>query len=130
MADTFKFELVTPERMLVSEDASQVVVPGLEGQFTVLPSHASVISMLRPGVIEATLGDNNKTRVFVRGGLAEIGAGRLTVLAEQAIGVEAMDAAHIAQELQIAEGELASASTDAAKLAAAATVESLKALQR
>lgn len=130
MADTFKFELVTPERMLVSEDASQVVVPGLEGQFTVLPSHAPVISMLRPGVIEATLGDNNKTRVFVRGGLAEIGAGRLTVLAEQAIGVDAMDAAHIAQELQIAEGELASASTDAAKLAAAATIESLKALQR
>jgi F-type H+-transporting ATPase subunit epsilon len=131
MADTFKFELVTPERMLVSEDARQVVVPGLEGQFTVLPGHAPVISMLRPGVIEATLGDNSsKTRVFVRGGLAEIGADRLTVLAERAVSVEAMDAARIAQELQTAEGELASASTDAAKLAAAATVESLKGLQR
>ena len=115
MADTFKFELVTPERMLVSEDATQVVMPGLEGEFTVLPGHAPVISMLRPGMIEATLGDNgSKARVFVRGGLAEVGPDRLTVLAERAVSVEALDAARIAQELETAEEELASASTDLA----------------
>ena len=57
MAGTFKFELVTPERMLLSEDAAQVVVPGVEGEFTVLAGHAPVVSALRPGVVNATLGD-------------------------------------------------------------------------
>ena len=51
MAETFRFELVTPERMLLSEDASQVVIPGTEGEFTVLAGHAPVISSMRPGVI-------------------------------------------------------------------------------
>ena len=57
MAGTFKFELVTPERILFSEDAAQVVVPGVEGEFTVLAGHAPVISTLRPGVVDATLAE-------------------------------------------------------------------------
>ena len=68
--------------------------------------------------------------MFVRGGFAEVGPDRLTVLAERAVSVEALDAARIAQELETAEEELASASTDLAKLAAAAAVQSLKGLQR
>lgn len=130
MAGTFKFELVTPERMVLSQDASQVVVPGVEGEFTVLPGHAPVISALRPGVVDATLGDARKIRVFVKGGFAEVDADRVTVLAERALDVEAMDAATISQELQAAEADLAAATGDADKLAAASAVEQLKALQR
>ena len=130
MAGTFKFELVTPERMVLSQDASQVVVPGVEGEFTVLPGHAPVISALRPGVVDATLGDARKIRVFVKGGFAEIDADRVTVLAERALDVEAMDTATISQELQAAEADLAAATGDADKLAAASAVEQLKALQR
>jgi F-type H+-transporting ATPase subunit epsilon len=130
MAGTFKFELVTPERMVLSQDASQVVVPGVEGEFTVLPGHAPVISALRPGVVDATLGDARKIRVFVKGGFAEIEADRVTVLAERALDVEAMDSAIIGRELQAAEADLAAATGDADKLAAASAVEQLKALQR
>jgi len=130
MAGTFKFELVTPERMVLSQDASQVVVPGLEGEFTVLPGHAPVISALRPGVVDATLGDARHVRVFVKGGFAEVDADRLIVLAERALDVEAMDAATVAAELQAAEAELAAATTDAARLAAASAVERLRALGR
>ena len=130
MAGTFKFELVTPERMLLSQDASQVVVPGLEGEFTVLPGHAPVISALRPGVVDATLGDARNVRIFVKGGFAEIEADRVTVLAERALGVDDMDAATISQELQAAEADLAAATGDADKLAAASAIERLKALQR
>lgn len=130
MAGTFKFELVTPERMVLSQDASQVVVPGVEGEFTVLPGHAPVISALRPGVVDATLGDARKMRVFVKGGFAEVDTDRLIVLAERALDVEAMDAASIAAELQTAEAELAAATSDAAKLAAASAVAQLQALQR
>ena len=127
MAGTFKFELVTPERMALSEDVSQVVVPGIEGEFTVLPGHAPVISALRPGVIEVVLPDASKTRIFVKGGFAEVDADHLTVLAERALAVEEMDAA---AELVAAEAELAAASDDASRLAAASAVERLKALGR
>jgi F-type H+-transporting ATPase subunit epsilon len=130
MAGTFKFELVTPERMALSEDAAEVVVPGVEGQFTVLPGHAPVISALRPGVIEATLGDARKTRLFVKGGFAEADADHLTILAERALDVGSMDAATIADELRDAEAALAAAVDDRMRLAAAAAVEQLKALQR
>src|SRR5262245_42480744 len=129
MADTFKFELVTPERMALSEDVAQVVVPGGEGECTVLPGHAPVISALRPGVIEVALPDDaGKTRIFVKGGFAEVDAGHLTVLAERALPIEDMDAATIAAELETAEAELAAASDDAARLAAASAVERLRAL--
>jgi F-type H+-transporting ATPase subunit epsilon len=130
MADTFKFELVTPERMALSEDVAQVVVPGVEGEFTVLPGHAPVISALRPGVIEVVLPDASKTRIFVKGGFAEVDADHLTVLAERALPVEEMDAGSIAAELEAAEAELAAASDDAGRLAAASAVERLRALGR
>jgi F-type H+-transporting ATPase subunit epsilon len=130
MADTFKFELVTPERMLMSQDAARVVVPGLEGRFTVLPGHAPVISALRPGLIELTLSDGQTARLFVKGGFAEVDATAVTVLAERAWSVEDLDQSIIASELQAAEAELAAASSDTARLAAASAVEQLKALQR
>jgi F-type H+-transporting ATPase subunit epsilon len=128
MADTFKFELVTPERMLLSEDASQVVVPGTEGDFTVLAGHAPLISTIRPGVIAASLGDSRSVRLFVKGGFAEVDQNRLTVLAQRALEVDAMDAALIAAELKTAEGELAAATDDAARLAANAAVNQLRSL--
>jgi F-type H+-transporting ATPase subunit epsilon len=127
MAGTFKFELVTPERMALSQDAAQVVVPGVEGDFTVLAGHAPVISALRPGIIDVTLPDASKTRIFVKGGFAEVDADHLTVLAERAIPVEALD---VAAELETAEAELAAASDDASRLAAASAVERLRALGR
>ena len=128
MAGTFKFELVTPERMALSQDAAQVVVPGVEGDFTVLAGHAPVISALRPGIIDVTLPDASKTRIFVKGGFAEVDAGHLTVLAERALDVEAMDAATVAAELETAQADLASATDDAARLAAASAVERLRGL--
>ena len=130
MAGTFKFELVTPERMALSQDAAQVVVPGVEGDFTVLAGHAPVISALRPGIIDVTLPDASKTRIFVKGGFAEVDAGHLTVLAERALDVAAMDAATVAAELETAQADLASATDDAGRLAAASAVERLRGLGR
>ena len=130
MAGTFKFELVTPERMALSEDVGQVVVPGVEGDFTVLPGHAPVISALRPGIIDVTLPDARKTRIFVKGGFAEVDADHLTVLAERALDVDAMDAGTIAAELEAAEAELTAATDDAGRLAAASAVDGLRALVR
>jgi F-type H+-transporting ATPase subunit epsilon len=69
-------------------------------------------------------------RVFVKGGFAEVDAERLIVLAERAFDIGAIDAAGISAELQTAEAELAAATTDSSRLAAASAVEHLRALQR
>lgn len=128
MAGTFKFELVSPERILLSEDAEQVIVPGMEGQFTVLPGHAPVISTLRPGVLDAQVAGGRR-RVFVRGGFAEVGPDRLTVLAQHMLDLDNMDADKLASEVSSAEQILAEAKDDAGRMLAGEAVERLKALR-
>lgn len=130
MADTFKFELVTPERMLMSQDAARVVVPGMEGQFTVLPDHAPVITLLRPGVVEVSAPGDRKTRIFVKGAFAEVDPTSVTVLAEHAWNVDDMDQGEIASELRAAEAAVEAAPTDEARFAAASAVDQLKSLQK
>lgn len=128
MADTFKFELVSPERILMSVDAEQAVVPGAEGEFTVLPGHAPVVSTLLPGVIHVTT-PNSKQAVFVRSGFAEVTAEQLTVLAERAFIVEEVDPRQIDHELELAEKALDSADTDDARMHISRAIEELRALQ-
>ncbi|MBN9352912.1 MAG: F0F1 ATP synthase subunit epsilon [Hyphomicrobium denitrificans] len=127
MAGTFKFELVSPERVLLSIDADQVVVPGSDGEFAVLAGHAPVIATLRPGVLEVTAG-GSKRRLFVKSGFAEVDPSRLTVLAEKAYDVEELSASAIAEELKSAEAELAAAKDDNAKRMADTLVNELKRL--
>ncbi len=127
MAGTFRFELVSPERVLMSVDAEQVVVPGYDGDFAVLSGHAPVISTLRPGVLDVTAGSVRK-RLFVKSGFAEVDPTRLTVLAEKAYDIEDLTAATIAAELKTAEAELAAAKDDATKMTADALISELKRL--
>ena len=71
MADAFNFELVSPERLLFSEQVTAVVVPGSDGYFTVMANHAPLMSTIRPGVVEVTLADGGLQKLFVRGGYAD-----------------------------------------------------------
>jgi F-type H+-transporting ATPase subunit epsilon len=84
MAD-LHFELVTPERLVLSEDVHMVVVPGSEGDFGVMAGHAPVMSTIRDGelAIYRTAGSEPE-RIAVEGGFAEVGENGLTVLAEKA----------------------------------------------
>jgi F-type H+-transporting ATPase subunit epsilon len=127
MAGTFRFELVSPEKVLMSVDAEQVVVPGDDGDFTVLAGHAPVISTLLPGVLDVMAGSVRK-RLFVKSGFAEVDPSRLTVLAEKAYDVEELSAATIAAELKTAEAELAAAKDDSSKRMADTLVGTLKRL--
>lgn len=128
MAGTFKFELVSPERILFSEDAEQVIVPGMEGQFTVLAGHAPVISTLRPGVLDAQVAGGRR-RVFVRGGFAEVGPDRLTVLAQHMLDLDSIDADKLASEVASAEQMLAEAKDDATRMVSGEAVAQLRALR-
>lgn len=116
MADeTVEFELVSPERLLLSASVEMVVVPGEEGDFGVLPRHAPLISLLRPGVIQVYEGGKVTDRVFVAGGFAEVTPARCTVLAEQAIPVSEIDRAAVESELKDAREDLEDAKNDAEK---------------
>ena len=128
MAASFNFELVTPERMLFAGAAEQVVVPGAEGDFAVLPGHAPVVSTLRPGILEITL-PAGKRRVFVKKGVAEADPARLTVLAQTAIALEDFSSAMIEAELKTAEVERAGAKDDQSRMMAETLVDVLKRLQ-
>lgn len=108
MADTFNFELVSPERLLMSEEVEQVDVPGSEGDFGVLAHHAPFISTLRPGLMKIRAGGRT-SEIFVRGGLAEVRPNSLTVLAEQAIPIEEFDEGALAEEIRNAEEDVADA---------------------
>ncbi len=105
-----QFELVTPERLLISTEVEMVVVPGSEGNFGVLPGHAPLISTIRPGTVD--IYQQNRTtiaeRIFVVGGIAEVTPERCTVLADEAMPPDSLDRAVLQAELQVIDGNLPS----------------------
>lgn len=122
------FELVSPERLLLSDDVDAVEIPGTEGDMGILPGHAPVLSTLRPGVVTVTRGGKAE-RIFVRGGFAEVNPQGLTVLAEVAIPVAELDAAKIAQQIKNAEDDVNDAKTDETRRRAQENLDHLKALE-
>jgi F-type H+-transporting ATPase subunit epsilon len=113
MAATVQFELVSPERLLRSEEVEMVVVPGTEGNFGVLPGHALLISTVRPGLIEIFEGGRVRERIFVAGGFAEVNPERCTVLADEAIPLPDLNRAVLEGEARELEARLNAASDEA-----------------
>lgn len=123
------FELVSPERLLLSEDVDMVTVPGLEGDFGVLANHAPVITVLRPGIVVIEGATEGPPRIFVRGGFAEVTPAGLTILAEEAIPLSELNAERLALEIQNAQEDLDDAKTDEAKRRANEQLDRLKELE-
>lgn len=129
MADKLQFNLVSPERQLMSEQVDQVDVPGAEGLFGVLPNHAPFMSTLAPGVVRVQNG-GAETRIFVRGGFADVTPDGLTVLAEDAIMVAELDREEIARRIKNCEEDLTDDDTfPATRQRAEAELAQLKELQ-
>jgi F-type H+-transporting ATPase subunit epsilon len=130
MPDPFKFELVSPERLLVSREVEQVVVPGSEGEMTVLAHHAPLLTTLKPGLLDIGLpGGGEHQRYFVRGGFAEVSPAGLTVLAETAIDLVELDASQLAQAVKDAEEDVADATDDALRDRAQTKLDQLRQVQ-
>jgi F-type H+-transporting ATPase subunit epsilon len=119
MTDKVKFELVSPEKLLLSEDVAMVVVPGGEGDFGVLPGHALLISTVRPGIIDVYGEDQRAVtqRLFVAGGFAEVSPERCTVLADEAMSVGEIDRGATESQVRELEGEVAGLKDQAARAA-------------
>jgi F-type H+-transporting ATPase subunit epsilon len=123
---SFHFELVSPERLLFAGDVEAVIVPGSEGQFTVMRDHAPFMSTMKPGVVEVVESASRSKRLFVRGGFADVSPAGLTILAEQAIPVEELNVGLLETEIKNAEEDLSDAQTDQARQSAAERIAQLR----
>jgi len=90
MASTIRLELVTPERLVLSEDVDEVIIPGYEGEFGVLPEHMQYLSVVKTGVLRYSK-EGKWKKVAVSGGLAEVTDGQVVVLADTAECAEEID---------------------------------------
>ena len=109
MAGTLQFDLVSPERKLASASATEVQIPGADGDLTAMEGHAPTITTLRPGILRA-LGAEGTKAFVVTGGFAEISATGVSVLAERAVPVEEANAALM--DALMAEARDAAAATE------------------
>ena len=129
MSDSFKFELVSPERLLVSGSVEQVVVPGAEGEMTVLAHHAPLLTTLRPGLLGIRYPGGEHKRFFVRGGFAEVSPAGLIVLAETAIDLVELDSAQLSQAIKDSEEDVADAADNSARDRAQTKLDHLRQVQ-
>lgn len=109
MAEGIHIEIVSPEKLILAEDARSVAVPGTEGYFTVLADHAPFMTTLKPGFITVERGDGSNRTFYVRGGFADVSPSGLTILAEQALTFADFDRAAIEKALADAQEQLARA---------------------
>jgi F-type H+-transporting ATPase subunit epsilon len=122
------FDLVSPERLLMSAEADMVVVPGADGDLGIMAGHAPVITTLRPGLVEVVGGSGPENRIFVRGGFAEVTPRGLTVLAEVAIPLVELDAESLARQIKDLEEDVADAKSDEARQNAQERLDHLREL--
>ena len=110
-----KFELVTPSALAVSENVDMVVIPGVEGDFGILPGHTPVLSTIRPGVINMYIDDKISKSIFVEGGFSEANPEGCTVLAEGVTDIADISAADAQARMAAAKDALAKSNDAAAK---------------
>jgi F-type H+-transporting ATPase subunit epsilon len=119
------FDLVSPERLLLSEEADMVTVPGAEGYMGVMAGHAPIVSTLRAGMIDVSKGGQD-SRFFIRGGFTEINPEKIVVLAEEAIPMEEFDIQVLDQRIKDTEEDLIAAKSDAERARISESLDDLR----
>jgi F-type H+-transporting ATPase subunit epsilon len=125
MTAKIAYDIVSPEKLLVSDSADMVTIPGTEGYMGVMAGHESVVTTLRAGMIDIS-NNGGDTRYFIRGGFAEVNAAKVTVLAEEAIPFSDLDIAVIDQRIKDAEEDMIAAQTDAERQKVDAEIQDLR----
>jgi F-type H+-transporting ATPase subunit epsilon len=125
---TFQFDLVSPDRLLLSEQVDQVDVPGTEGDFGVLAGHAPYVATIKPGIVTVHKG-GERQRIVVVGGFAEVSAKGLTILADVATPLEDFDAFQLASEIKDTEEDVADSQDGRVKDRLTQRLAQLRALQ-
>lgn len=129
MAESFQFDLVSPERLLVSERVEYVVIPGAEGEMTVLANHAPVMTTVKPGVVTVKTAAGATERYCVFGGFADILPSGCTLLAESAVSTAAIDRDDLAKRIRNAREDVADAKEAATRQKAQEYLDHLTTLE-
>jgi F-type H+-transporting ATPase subunit epsilon len=122
------FEFVSPESVLFSGDVDQVDLPGIEGDLGVLPGHAPMVTLLRPGIV-TIMREGRREPVVVVGGFAEMGPSGLTVLADRAGAREDFDLESLADDIRDTEEDVTDCKDDAQRDKLVRRLDQLRALQ-
>jgi F-type H+-transporting ATPase subunit epsilon len=128
MAASFNFELVSPERLLMSASVTEVVLPGSEGEMTVMAEHAPTMTTIRPGVLTVKEASGQAQRFVVFGGFADILPTGCTVLAESALAVGDLKKDALTRRVDQAKADLEAAKSDEAKTRIAQLIADLGSL--
>jgi F-type H+-transporting ATPase subunit epsilon len=126
---SFQFELVSPERLLVSQKVESVIIPGAEGEMTIMANHAPVMTTIKPGVVTVNPESGAQERYVVFGGFADILPSGCTLLAESAVAVGDIDRADIARRIQEAREDVNDATDDAGRTKAEQFLHQLTTLE-
>ena len=116
--DKLHLEIVTPQGQIFNDDVSSVVLPGSEGEFGVLPNHASLISLLKAGIIDIEYKSKKHDVVAINWGYAKIDEGKVVILADGAVYVSGDSESELANSLEAARNLIESMSSDTNAFAA------------
>jgi F-type H+-transporting ATPase subunit epsilon len=129
MAQKLTLDLVTPQQVVFSKPVQMVVIPGLEGDFGVLPEHAPVVSTMRSGIVDVyENGEKVTQRIFVTGGFTEVSGTQCTVLAEEAIDLATAQRSDAEARLERAQKALGKAASEPERAIHQKQVETAEAL--
>ncbi|MEM7463747.1 MAG: F0F1 ATP synthase subunit epsilon [Pseudomonadota bacterium] len=130
MLDSFKFELVSPERLLASMEVISVVIPGTEGEMTVMAHHAPVMTTVKPGLIRIATSEGTSEDFVVFGGFADVLPEGCTLLAESAVRVADIDREDLENRIKNAREDVEDASDPALRAAAEEYLQHLLTLEK
>ena len=126
----FKLDFVTPERLLYSAEVEQTIVPGSEGEFTILSEHSPIISSLKPGFIKIYEELSNEPIIyFVTDGFIDMASNQLTILAQSAIEKGQLTAKKLEDIINMYQGEVDVTESDIKKNKLNLKIDTVKALQ-
>lgn len=129
--NTLKLEIVTPEGQIFANDVKSVTLPGKEGEFGVLPNHASVVALLQAGVIDIELTDGNHDIVAINWGHVKVDENSVTILADGAVPIGGTSESEVAKSLEAAKALLKSiGDSDVAIAMATAKIESIAKMKK
>jgi F-type H+-transporting ATPase subunit epsilon len=129
MADSFNFELVSPERLLLTATVKEVVLPGTDGEMTVMAQHSPTMTTIKPGVVTVVTAEGQSDRYVVFGGFADILPEGCTLLAESAVAVADIDRNDLSRRLQDAREDVADASNEVSRQKAQEYLDHLTTLE-
>ena len=110
MSERISASVVSAEKIVLQEEVASILLPGMMGDFMVLPNHGDCISSLRPGFLEAETDKNEKKRLFISGGIIEVLNNNVSILVDSAIPEEELNSSLILDYIDELEQSLASES--------------------